>query len=178
MMIDNMIVFYITAFFLVLFAVISVVLKDVMHSLLSAIVVFFSSAVIFYLLGSEYNAIIQAAIYGLAVPVIIGLSVMFTDKKEKKTEQNRFRNFAVPYITILGSAIFILAFVYLVIISLVIMPESFNIMPTNQVNAFDIISAFAKGVFINYVWAFELVSLLLTIVIAGIVMISNKRDIN
>ena len=44
-----------------------------------------------------------------------------------------------------------------------------------QSNAFDVISHFAKGIFIDYVWAFELLSLLLTIIIAGIVMISAKK---
>ena len=67
-----------------------------------------------------------------------------------------------------------MAFVYLVLISLVITPDTFNITGLSQVNSFDTIYAFAKGIFINYVWAFELVSLLLTIIIAGLSMFGRK----
>ena len=43
------------------------------------------------MLGSEYNAIIQAAIYGLAVPVIIGISIMFTTGKGNSKKESILR---------------------------------------------------------------------------------------
>ena len=83
-MISNPVIFYIAAFILILFALLSMFLKNVIYSLLAAVMVFFDAALLFYVLGSEYNAIIQAAIYGLAVPVIIGVSIMFTNGKTKE----------------------------------------------------------------------------------------------
>ena len=53
--------------------------------------------------------------------------------------------------------------------------DTFNINPAVEMNTFDTISAFARGIFVNYVWAFELVSLLLTIVIAGLSMFYTKN---
>lgn len=171
-MIDNPIIFYPSVFVILTFALISLFARNVIYSLLSAIVVFFFGALIFYVLGSEYNAIIQAAVYGLAVPVIIGVSIMFISLKN-----NSERKFTLPYLTVLCGAIFILAFIYLVMMSLAMMPNTFNIMEIQQVNGFDTILAFAKGIFVNYVWAFELVSLLLTIIIAGIVVITGRGRI-
>ncbi len=173
MVINNPIVFYLASFFIIVFAFITLFAKNVIYSLLSAVVVFFFGALFFYMLGSEYNAIIQAAVYGLAVPIIIGISIMFAPTIGKVRE----KTFITPYITLMCAAIFILAFVYLVLMSLAIMPDTFRIMDAFQVNAFDTIKSFAKGIFINYVWAFELVSLLLTVVIAGIGLLQSDKRI-
>ncbi len=165
-MINNPVIFYSASVLIILFAFIALFARNVINSLLAAIVVFFCGALFFYVLGSEYNAIIQAAIYGFAVPVIIGVSIMFVGTKKD--------NIKTSYLTLLCAGIFILAFVYLMLMSLAITPDTFNMTELVQVNAFDTLRAFASGIFINYVWAFELISLLLTIVIAGIGMIGGK----
>lgn len=172
-MITNPIIFYIASAFIILFAILTLLAKNVMYSLLASIAVFFFGALFFYVLGSEYNAIIQAAIYGFAVPVIIGLSIMFTGVN-KGVNRGINRTFSIPYLTLLFSGIFVLAFIYLLMMSLVIMPDTFHVMELTQTSAFDTIKAFASGIFVNYVWAFELISLLLTIVIVGIGVIGGK----
>ena len=75
-MLNNPVFFYIASVGIILFALLSLFAKNVIYSLLWAILVFFFGAVIFFILGSEYNAIIQAAVYGLAVPIIIGISII------------------------------------------------------------------------------------------------------
>ena len=187
-MINNPVIFYSASFLIILSAIFALFAKNVIYSLLWATLVFFFGAVFFYILGSEYNAIIQAAIYGFAVPVIIGVSIMFCGGRGRGKYGGKYgsnnsgsrsqneRRFVLPYITLMCAAIFVLGFVYLIMMSLVIMPDTFNIMETVQTTAFDNILAFAKGIFINYVWAFELVSLLLTIVIAGISMTARRSN--
>ena len=169
-MIDNPIIFYIASFLIIGFGLLSMFLKNIIYSLLCAIMVFFSASVFFYMLGSEYNAIIQAAIYGFAVPIIIGLSIMFTTGKKSNSK----KGFTLPYITILAGGIFILGLIYVIMISLVMLPDSFRMTELAQVNSYEVMSSFARGIFMNYVWAFELLSLLLTIVIAGITL-SNRK---
>ena len=173
-MISNPIVFYLASFYIIVFALLTLFEKNVIYSLLSAVMVFFFGALFFYMLGSEYNAIIQAAIYGLAVPIIIGVSIMFAPTSGKVKD----KSFVTPYVTFMSAALFVLAFVYLVLMSLAMIPDTFRVMDVFQVNAFDAIKSFAKGIFINYVWAFELLSLLLTVVIAGIGLLrTDKRPI-
>lgn len=171
-MLNNPVFFYIASVGIILFALLSLFAKNVIYSLLWAILVFFFGAVIFFILGSEYNAIIQAAVYGLAVPVIIGVSIMFRGKPQK--DDSGVKKFVLPYVTIMCAGIFVLAFVYLIMMSLVMMPDTFHLMEAVHITAFDNISAFAKGIFVDYVWAFELVSLLLLIVIAGISMLERR----
>lgn len=169
-MLENPVFFYIASVIIVASAIMSLCLKKVVYSLLSAIIVFFCGSVLFFILGSEYNAIIQAAVYGLAVPVIIGLSIMFTIGN-----QDNKKDFTLSYVTILCGGIFVLAFVYLIMISLVMLPDTFNLKEIPQINSYDVISSFAKGIFIDYVWAFELLSLLLTIVITGITLFVKRE---
>ena len=173
-MISNPIVFYLASFFIIVFALLTLFAKNVIYSLLSAVMVFFFGALFFYMLGSEYNAIIQAAIYGLAVPIIIGVSIMFAPTSGKVKD----KSFVTPYVTFMSAALFVLSFVYLVLMSLAMMPDTFRVMDVFQVNAFDAIKSFAKGIFINYVWAFELLSLLLTVVIAGIGLLRTDKRTN
>lgn len=173
-MISNPIVFYLASFFIIVFALLTLFAKNVIYSLLSAVMVFFFGALFFYMLGSEYNAIIQAAIYGLAVPIIIGVSIMFAPTSGKVKD----KSFVTPYVTFMSAALFVLAFVYLVLMSLAMIPDTFRVMDVFQVNAFDAIKSFAKGIFINYVWAFELLSLLLTVVIAGIGLLRTDKRTN
>lgn len=173
-MISNPIVFYLASFFIIVFALLTLFAKNVIYSLLSAVMVFFFGALFFYMLGSEYNAIIQAAIYGLTVPIIIGVSIMFAPTSGKVKD----KSFVTPYVTFMSAALFVLAFVYLVLMSLAMMPDTFRVMDVFQVNAFDAIKSFAKGIFINYVWAFELLSLLFTVVIAGIGLLRTDKRTN
>ena len=169
-MINNPIVFYIASVLIIGFALSSMFLKNIIYSLICAIMVFFSASVFFYLLGSEYNAIIQAAIYGIAVPVIIGLSIMFTVGKGCIKKES-----ALPYVTIIAGILFVMAFVYVIMISLAMIPDSFHFMEAQQFNSYDVISTFAEGIYVRYVWAFELLSLLLTIIIAGFTMVDSKH---
>jgi len=168
-MINNPVIFYVASFLMIAFALCSMFLKNIIYSLLSAVLVFFSASIIFYALGSEYNAIIQAAIYGLAVPVIIGISIMFTTGKNKTHKESLF-NVQV----VVSASLFLMAFIYVIMISLAMLPDSFHIMDLQQFNSYDVISEFARGIFIDYVFAFELISLLLTVVIAGLTLLSGK----
>lgn len=174
----NSIFFYIISFIICLFLILTLFSKNLIYTLLSALCVFLSAAVLFLLAGSEYNAVIQLAIYGFAVPIIIGIGIMFTNlRKEEKPPQNK----SYPkYIIILVSSLFILSFIYLVMTSLIITPDSLAVdneiqTGTSIINNFRI---FLNGIFIRYVWAFEIVSILLTIAAAGLTLIKFKGGEN
>ena len=75
----------------------SIKFKKIFYSLLCAITVFFLAGFFFYVLGSEYNAVIQIAIYGIAIPVILGLAVMFTNLKKDESVINKDSNQTEPH---------------------------------------------------------------------------------
>lgn len=155
--IDNPIVFYPTAVLIILFAIVAISFRNIFYSLLSAIMVFFLAAVLFYVLGSEYNAIIQLAIYGLAVPVILGLAIMFTNTKNNGEKPGSGLTFAMAF----AAGLFVITS-FAIIRFYMPEPEFYGVNPISA------ISAFGSGIFIKYVWAFELMSLILTIIVVGL----------
>ena len=169
-MINNPIIFYTASFLILIFALLSIFLKNIIYSLLCAVMVFFTASIFFYMLGSEYNAIIQAAIYGLAVPVIIGLSIMFTTGKREVQ-----KHFILPLIIMIFAVFFFLLFSDSIVISNIRLPDSFHFMEIQQFNSYDVLSEFARGLFIDYVWAFELLALLLTIIVAGFTLFKVRK---
>jgi len=166
--ITNPIVFYPAAVVMLLFALLMLKFKNIFYSLLSAIIVFFIAGMFFYVLGSEYNAVIQIAIYGVAVPVILGLGIMFTNNKNTKKLSTK-NNFWIYLIGIL----FILTFTYLIIASFAISPNGFELADKigKQSSSLWI---FGQGLFIKYIWGFELISIILTIIVAGLTIFKKE----
>lgn len=169
--INNPIIFYPAAVVMILTAILAVKFKNLFYSLLCAIIVFFLAGMFFYVLGSEYNAVIQIAVYGVAVPVILGLGIMFTDTKNKEKNSES----SLKYIMLLCCGIFILTLIYLGMTSLVVIPQGFNIAESHDGNPLGAMNAFSNGIFIKYVWAFELVSIILTIIVAGLTMFKKRE---
>lgn len=170
----NPIVFYPSAVLIILFAFLAIKFKNIFYSLLSAILVFFFAGLFFYILGSEYNAVIQIAIYGVAVPVVLGLAIMFTNlKKEESTE---IKNYNSKYILFLTVGLFILAIVYLIMTSLVLNPIGFSVDENIGNTSIKVINAFSQGIFVKYVWAFELIAFILTIIVAGLTLLNKEKE--
>lgn len=167
-------IFYPLAILMILFGILSLKFKNIFYSLISAIMLFFLVGMLFYILGSEYNAVIQVAIYGVAVPIVLGLAIMFTNPKPTNDEK-KLNNF--KYFVILSSGIFILAVVYLLLTSSVITPDSFNIEQNPVTNPRGALLSFGQNIYINYVWAFELVSIILTIVVAGLTIFNKNKEV-
>lgn len=169
----NPIVFYPIAIVLILSAILAVSFRNIFHSLLSAIILFFIVGVLFYVLGSEYNAIIQVAIYGLAVPVILGLAIMFTKIEVEEKKKNKISK--IKYLLFLFAGLFILTTVYTIMTSLLVNPVGFEVSENITNTSIKVINSFAYGIFVKYVWAFELVSLILTIIVAGLTIFDIKK---
>ena len=166
---NNPIIFYSAVFLMLLFAILTLSFRNIFYSLISAIVVFFFAGVFFYLLGSEYNAVIQIAIYGVAVPVILGVAVMFTNLRNGVTEEKSKKS-NLKYLLFLTCGLFVLSLIYLMMTSFMVVPNGFNILEQSGSVNLNSITAFGNGIFVNYVWAFELLSLILTIIVVGFTM--------
>ncbi len=161
--IDTPIVFYPLCALTILFAVAAISFRNIFHSLLSAIMVFFLVGVLFYVLGSEYNAVIQIAVYGLAVPVILGLAIMFTNLKKDENKASSKLTFA----TLFTGGLFAIAVLSIIRFAL----GEVDFYGVNPISA---MSAFGSGIFIKYVWAFELMSLILTIIVVGLSLFKKE----
>lgn len=158
-------IFYPTALIIIVFSILSILSKKIVYALISAIVVFMTAGLIFYLLGAEYNAVIQLAIYGLAVPVLLAMAIMFTDVKNEK---HAMVTGARKFVIITAVLLIAMSVVYLtaIAVNLTISPI-FSTSNTN-LNSFRIFDAITDGFFTSYIIAFELFSILLLAVVAGV----------
>ena len=160
-------IFYGFAGVILLFAFLSIFSFRILYSLLAAVVVFFTTAGIYFLLGADYNAVVQIAIYGIAIPILFVLAIMFTaDKIDKKTYLTVKPRL---YFSFLAAGLLFLSLIYLIATSLSLGSNSAWIMmkQTMFINKYQMFDAIAKGLFVNYVYAFELFSVLLLIVVVG-----------
>lgn len=160
--IDNSIIFYSASTLMILFAVLTICFRNIFYSLLSAIMTFFLTGVFFYILGSEYNAVVQIAIYGLAVPIILGLAIMFTNPKDKTSKPNSKLTFGM----IFTAGLFVIAAFSIIRFGLDL-PIHCQINPISAMSAFN-------ALFTKYVWAFELISIILTIVVVGLSLFKRR----
>ena len=161
-------IFYGFAGCIILFSVLSIFANRILYSLISAVIVFFTSAGIYFLLGADYNAVIQIAIYGVAIPILFVLAIMFTaDKQDKKVYLAFGPRF---YLTFLSLGVLFLSIIYL-FATVFSLSSGVNWLVQKQtlvVNKYQMFNALSDGFFVNYVFAFELFSLLLLIVVVGL----------
>lgn len=172
-------IFYGFAGVIILFAVLSIFSFRILYSLIFAVCVFFATAGIYFILGADYNAVIQIAIYGITIPIIFILAIMFTseklDKKIYITLKPRF------FFSFLSIGLLILSLFYLLVTSLGLTSNSAWIMlkQTLSINKYQMFNALSEGFFVNYAFVFELFSILLLVVVVGIStlnLIKEKAD--
>lgn len=172
-------IFYGFAGAIILFALLSIFSLRILYALLSAICVFLATAGLYFLLGADYNAVVQIAIYGIAIPILFVLAIMFTsDKLDKKTYITLKPRFFFTFFAI--GALF-LSLVYLLATSFGLSSNSAWIeqKQTMFINKYQMFKALAEGFFVNYALAFELFSILLLVVVVGLStlnLIKEKAD--
>lgn len=161
-------IFYAFGGAIILFALLSVFSMRILYSLVCAVCVFFATAGVFFLLGADYNAVVQIAIYGIAIPIVFVLAIMFTAEKVDKQVYLAFK----PrfFFSFLSLGVLFLSLVYLILISLNLKSNESWILQkaTMEINKYQMFHAISEGLFTNYVLGFELFSILLLIVVVGI----------
>lgn len=152
---------------IILFAVLSIFSFRILYSLLAAVCVFFTVAGIYFLLGADYNAVVQISIYGIAIPILFVFAIMFTDDKlDKKTYLTLKPRFFFSFLAI---GVLFLTLIYLIATSLSLNSNSAWVMAkqTMYINKYQMFKAISDGFFVNYVYAFELFSILLLVIVVG-----------
>lgn len=170
------VIFYGFAAVLILFAVLSIFSYRIIWSLLFAVGVFFSTSGIFFILGAEYNAVVQIAIYGIAIPILFVFGIMFTaDKMDKSTYLTVKPRLLFSFFSV---GLLFMALIYLIATSLSLTSNSKWILTkqTMSINMYQMFKALTDGIFVNYVYAFELLSVLLLVVVVGISTLSLFRE--
>lgn len=172
-------IFYGFAGCTIFFALLSLFSFRILYSLLSAVCVFFAVAGVYFILGADYNAVVQIAIYGVAVPILFVFAIMFTsDKSEKISDLKLSPRF---YFSFLSLGVLFISLIYLLATSLNLNSKVDWIMQSETmfINKYQMFKALSDGFFTNYVFAFELFSILLLIIVVGLStfnLVKEKAD--
>jgi len=143
--------------------------KNPIHSALFLVFTFLCVAVLYLLLYSQFIAIIQVVVYAGAIVMLIVFVIMLLD-----LEQELRSGLRLFYSKVIGGLLMVL-FLFGIIYSVVAKS------PTGKMGSYtpDKISANVKAVgellFTRYLFAFEIVSVLLVAAIIGAVILSKNR---
>ncbi len=138
------------------------------NSALSFIVTLLSIAGLFALLGGSFLFLVQIIIYGGAVVALILFIIMFLNIKEENLPSEPYKNR-----WLLFSALLILPFGAYLIRSVLLYP--FN---DGQDKDLGNIYALGKSLFSQWVFPFEMISILLLIALVGVVVLAKKEKFN
>jgi NADH-quinone oxidoreductase subunit J len=143
--------------------------KNPIHSALFLVLNFLCVAVIYLLLYSQFIAIIQVVVYAGAIVMLIVFVIMLLD-----LEQELRSGLRLFYSKVIGgvlAVLFLFGIIYAVVAK----------FPTGQKGSYtpDKVSANVKAVgevlFTQYLFPFEIISVLLVAAIVGAVILSKKR---
>ena len=141
--------------------------RQPIRSVLSLVVVMLALSVLFLLLSAQFIFVVQIIVYAGAVMVLF-LFVIALLGPAKETGRGRLR-----FQTGL-SGLFVLAFFGLVFAMM--QGVHFRQPEQTDLNVFGTVQSIAVGLFTNYLYPFELTSILLLVAAIGAVYLSRRDD--
>lgn len=167
------ILFYIVSSMLLVSALGVIFAPRIIYSVLCAFVAFISVSFIYFMLNAPFNAAVQIAIYGVAVSILFIFSIMMTGYHKEKN----------LYIAIAPRTLIAMAGLFFTFVAVAIfaaedaLHEPGSILITAKMSAlYDTTFALSKGIFTDYIFAFELLSVFLLVAVVGLgVILKFKR---
>jgi NADH-quinone oxidoreductase subunit J len=163
-------VFLGAAFISILASLLVVTRKNPIHSALFLVLTFLCVAVLYLLLYSQFIAIIQVVVYAGAIVMLMVFVIMLLDLEQELRSGLKLR-----YSKVIGGMLMVL-FLFGIIYSVVAKS------PTGKMGSYtpDKMSANVKAVgevlLTQYLFPFEIVSVLLVAAVVGAVILSKKRS--
>ena len=169
----NSVIFYLCAFLIVTGACFTVLANRIIYSLFFAVIVFFTTGIVFFMLNAEYNAVVQIAVYGVAVPVLFAMAIMFTNYKFDK---DIYLAFSPRFIfAVIAAILFVLTLFNILLISSSVIEWLFTPQSTVSINKYEMFNALSNGLYIKYFFSFELVAIIILTVIVGISTLNLRK---
>ena len=158
--------FYLISFVAVVAALFVVTVRNIFHSALCLILAFFALAGLFVLLEAEFVAVAQVLIYVGAITILILFGIMLThrltDKGVRQASEGSFISLIV--VLVLGA-----------LISIVLQATRFPV--SSEEVAHSAITYLGKLLMTQYLWPFEVVSVLLLVALVGAIVIAAKDEV-
>ncbi len=91
MEIINGLLFYIIAFVMTVFSVMTIISRRIMHSIFYSLIVFILFGLLYFSLNAPFNGVIQISIYGSALSIIFVIAIMLTNYNTENKEKYNFK---------------------------------------------------------------------------------------
>jgi NADH-quinone oxidoreductase subunit J len=160
--------FYFLSFLTILSAVMVVVSRNPIHSVLYLILTFFTLSGHYILLNAQFLAAVNIIVYAGAIMVLFLFVIMFLNMKQDHAESKT--NLTKVAATIVGGTVFVILFG----------AYRKSVIPSYNPDQFDsqvgMIENLGHLLFRDYLLPFELASILLLVAMVGAVML-GKREI-
>ena len=156
-------VFLVAAALAVVFSLVAIAHKSPVVNVLSLVLVFFSLATIYAVLGMDFLAAIQLVVYSGAVLVLFLFVIMLLDLKAEEMRR-------VRALGLIGGLISVGAILAIFLTSLLHAPLGAVESPAVQGSTV----LLGKLLFTDYLLPFEIVSVLLLVAMVGVVLLSKK----
>jgi NADH-quinone oxidoreductase subunit J len=157
------------AFISLIASLLLVTRKNPIHSALFLVLNFLCVAVLYLLLYSQFIAIIQVVVYAGAIVMLIIFVIMLLDLEQEL--RSRLKLFYSKVIGGVLAVFFLLGMIYSVVAT----------SPTGKIGSYtpakmtDNVEAIGKVLFTQYLFPFEIISILLVAAMIGAVILSKKR---
>lgn len=168
--------FYGFGLLVLIFSILTVFAKKVIYSIIFAVIAFFCTAGIFFSLGADYNAVVQIAVYGVAVPVILLFAIMFTSRSEAKTV---YLSFTARFFTgIISLALFLMIIWYSIKYAVHLNSSVIVFFAKNKIDAagLDSIYSISNTLYVNYRLALFLFGIMILTVIVGLSVLNIIKE--
>jgi NADH-quinone oxidoreductase subunit J len=140
-------------------------LRKVVHMMMSLVLTFVSLAGIYVFLSAEFMAVVQILLYSGAVTIMLLFGLMLSKDKE---EEPVFTRTSLRYVLVTLSTIGFGVMVYAGILQLPVMAGELTLPP-------DAVAPIGKELFTKYFIPFELTSVVLLASLVGAVILAKKE---
>jgi len=160
--------FYFLSFLTILSALMVILSRNPIHSVLYLILTFFTLSGHYILLNAQFLAAVNIIVYAGAIMVLFLFVIMFLNMKQDNEESKT--NLTKVAATIVGGTVFVILFG----------AYRKSVIPSYNPDTFDsqvgMIESLGRLLFRDYLLPFELASILLLVAMVGAVML-GKREI-
>ena len=157
------------AFISLIASLLLVTRKNPIHSALFLVLNFLCMAVIYLLLYSQFIAIIQVVVYAGAIAMLIVFVIMLLDLEIEVRSRLK-----IVYSKVIGGFLAVL-FLFGILYSVVAKSPTGKLGSYNPEKVSADVKAVGEVLFTQYLFPFEIISILIVVAIIGAVILSKKR---
>ncbi len=159
------IIFYLLAFIILASTALAVTRRNLMHAVVYLVLSFFGTALLFFLLGAPFLAVLEVIIYAGAIMVLFLFIVMMLEIRPPEESVGAYARRWLPA-AVLGALSLAAAFVVIVIRPGRLQPLELNLAAPLE---------FGRFLFQRYWFSVEIVSFLLFVALVGALYLGRRE---